>query len=345
MAVDLTSLFEDPKLMFFGVKEDTALFVRMDRESYARSIFFDRRLQPVEKRFINVPVQQLLDHLGASGFDPPKLRFIHHFAHSGSTLLARALERPGNLVIREPAHLRQVGVSAGAAAGAALPGPQDAMLKLSLALLGKRFAEGSTIIIKGNVPISLVGEAIASADPGQPAVLLHFPLEDYCAAVLRTPNHRRWVESVCSEIRLDTDPMVGDLARLSVAEKAGALWFAMIRRFETLLTRYPAMRSLEANRFFDRPEEAIFAVSACLDAGLDREEARSVAAGPLFSTYSKNPGLPYDASVRIERREQAKADLEDELRSARRWVERRAEPHSLPEALSRPLLGGASPLL
>jgi hypothetical protein len=337
--MDIAAIFDDPRLMFFGLEGGVALFIPMTRESYARSIFFDRRLQPAEQRLVRIPLPSLLNHLDEVGFTPPRLRFIHHFAHSGSTLLARALDHPANLVIREPAHLRQLGVSSGAAVRESVPADQRALLDLSLTMLGKRFSVGSTVIVKGNVPISLVAEAIADVDPGQPAILLHFSLEDYCAAVLRTPGHQGWVERVTADISLHQDPVVGDIARLTAAEKAAALWYSMIKRFERLLALHPEMRSLDANQLFERPAETIAAASSLLAAGLTMQNAAAIARGPLFSTYSKNPALPFDNAVRRDRSREAKALLADELRLARRWVEQRAAHDALPEALDRPLIG------
>jgi hypothetical protein len=345
MQLDVASIFDDSHVMFFGFEGEYARFVPMTRESYMRSIFFDQRIQPANQQSFRVPIDPLMAHLATTGFTPPRIRFIHHFAQSGSTLLARALDHSGNLVVREPLHLRQLGVAASAATDGPLPTEQRAVLEFSLSMLGKRFAAGSPLIVKGNVPISLLAGAIADVDPGQAAILLHFPLDDYCAAVLRTPNHQRWLESVTGEIELGSDPLVGDISRLSAAEKAAALWYSMIKRFERLLALHPAMRSLDANQLFDWPAETIAASSELLDAGLGVAEARAIADGPLFSSYSKNPAIPYDPATRVERREQAKAMLAPDLQLARRWVEQRPTGECCPMALDRPLLGEVTKLL
>ena len=322
--------------MLFGLDGGVARFVPMSRETYARSIFFDRRLQPAGQEFVQVPLQPLLAHLGEAGFAPPRIRFIHHFAHSGSTLLARALDQPGNLVIREPAHLRQLGVNAGAGADDGAAANLQPLLALSLTMLGKRFSPDSSVIVKGNVPISLLAETIAKMDPGQPAILLYFPLEDYCAAVLRTPGHRNWVERVTADIGLSRDSNVGEIGGLTVAEKAAALWYSMMQRFERLLIQNPNMRSLDANQLFDRPAETISAASDLLGAGLNAESAEAIAKGPLLSTYSKNPNVPFDNSMRRKLSEETKAQLGDELLAARRWVENK--DRQIPMSLDRPLV-------
>ena len=343
--MDLAAIFQDPRMMFFEYGNGNARFVPMTRESYARSIFFDRRLQPAGPQSTVEPLAPLLAHLTETGFAPPRLRFIHHFAHSGSTLLARALEHPGNLVIREPVHLRQLGVSAGAGARDSVPAPADGLLPFSLTMLGKRFSPDASVIVKGNVPISLLAEAIAKTDPGQPAILLYFPLEDYCAAVLRTEGHQGWLNRVTADIRLRLDPLVGDIAALSVAEKAAALWYSMIKRFDRLLAANPAMRSLDGDQLFDRPAETIAAASDLLGAGLDAAAAEAVAKGPLLTSYSKNPEVPFDNSARLKLRAEAQAQLSGELDAARRWVDRRLGDEGLPATLDRPLVGESPQLL
>ena len=340
MPIDVATIFEDPRLMLFGYEGEFARFIVMDRDSYARSIFFDARVQAADQQVYRVPLAPLLAHLANTGFKPPRIGFIHHFAQSGSTLLARALDHPGNLVIREPLHLRQLGVGAATSSAQKLT-----LLQFSLNMLGKRFAPDAPLIVKGNVPISLVADQIADLDPGQPAILLHFSLADYCAAVLRTPNHQRWVESISSEIGLQQDPSIGNLAHLSVVEKAAALWYVMVKRFERLLALHPAMRSLDANLLFDRPAATILAANGLFDAGLSEVEAAAAADGPLFATYSKNPNMPYDPATRIERREQTKSELKAELDLARRWVDQRNGLAAVPEALDRPLLGQSARLL
>jgi hypothetical protein len=345
MQLDLATLFNDPRRMFLSFEGDFAHFVPMTRESYERSIFADSRVQLAPGTPIRVPLDPLLDHLDRTGFKAPKIRFIHHFAQSGSTLLARALDRPKNLVIREPLHLRQLGVACGAGSHGRLTADQRSVLAFSLTMLGKRFDADASLIVKGNVPISLLADEISELDPGQAGILMYFPLEDYCAAVLRTPNHQQWLSNVTSEIGLGLDPLVGDTTNLTVPEKASALWYSMIKRFERLVAANSAVRTLDANMLFEMPGETIAAASKLLDCGIDQNEASNIASGALFSTYSKNPGVSYDPALRIERREEAKKRLASELLEARRWVARRADEFGLPAKLENPLLGAPPALM
>ena len=67
--------------------------------------------------------------------------------------------------------------------------------------------------------------------------------------------------------------MVGEISSLTLAERAAALWYSMIKRFERLLAANPGMRTLDANMLFDMPAETIAAASKLLDAGIDANKA------------------------------------------------------------------------
>ena len=108
MTVTLNDLYEDPDHYLHSFDGEYAVFVPMDRDAYARSIFLDRRIQPADSGAIRAPIEPLL-----RGWPPVRTaRWIFHVAHCGSTLLANAMERLGDhIVLREPAALRQVAVS------------------------------------------------------------------------------------------------------------------------------------------------------------------------------------------------------------------------------------------
>jgi len=347
MTIDLDRLFTDPTLMFYGFEGDHARFVTMSRNSFTQSIFFDRRIKLAEPQAYRVPLDLLLRSHAERGFVSPKLHFIHHVAQCGSTLLARALDLPErSQVVREPFHLRQVAIHGGAGFESAYAEADwRAMLGLSLTMLAKRFVPTAPVVVKGNVPISMIADAIGEADPGQAGILLHFPLDDYCAAVLRSDNHRAWVESVTSELRLNQDPMVGDIDGLSTAEKAGALWFSLVKRYDRYLSANAALRSLDANRLFDSPAGTIVESAKLFGIALSDSEAKAMVDGPLFATYAKSPDQPYDPSLRVERREEAKRDLKADLDAARAWVEKQASAFTLPDSLARPLVGDPAALL
>ena len=344
MSVTIDRLFDDPSLFLHSIEGDHARFVEMDRDTYRSSVFFDGRITRSGPTIYRIPLALLFDAARERPPQAPKLNFIHHVAQCGSTLLARALDGDAALGIREPFALRQLGVRAGASGKA--PGEGWTVLTaLVLRLLGKRFDPGQPVIVKGNVPISMIAGPIAATDPGQAGILLHFPLDDYLAAVLRTPNHGEWVDTVVGELRLGEDPVVGSVDGLSTAERAAALWLSLVSHYARLQEANPQMRSLDANLLFDQPAATVAAAAELFGVAMTSEQATAVGEGPLFHSYGKNPDQPYDPAQRIERRDQTRRERGEELAAARRWVEGRLGDANLPDALANPLLGEASLLL
>jgi hypothetical protein len=279
-------------------------FVPMDRAAYHRSIFLDHRISLAEG------AQFALELDGLAGVIPPAqpIGWIFHVAHCGSTLLARALEElTGALVLREPSALRQVALDA-----------DPLHLPAVLALLGRRYPEAGRTVIKANVPVNFLLEPIAAADPDAPAILLYSRHTDYLLAILRSPNHRGWVRAISTLLagRLETHDAASD------AELAAALWLAQHRRFAAALQAMPRARTLEAEQFYARPAEALTAAAALYELPGGTEAAAAIVAGPLFTTYSKNPGLAFDNAARLARRQHLVGQLASELAEATAWLAR-----------------------
>ncbi|HYI48152.1 MAG TPA: hypothetical protein VEX35_06765 [Allosphingosinicella sp.] len=316
----IESLFASPDHHLFAFEGDQAIFRTMDRGAYHRSIFLDRRIAALDDREMRVPVEALT----ANDIAVPRIAWIFHVAHCGSTLLARALDREeGNLVLREPRPLRQLGLTRGAADGG-----WRARLHLAAALAGRRYRPDLPTIVKANVPVNFIAAELMALDPSAPAILLYFPLRAYLLAVLRSPAHRQWLVNVTTQLD------IAGVAGLDVAERAAALWLAQMRLYAELLAQYPGVRSLHAGELLDAPRPALAAAAAHFgaDADLDADE--------LLTTYSKVPGQAFDNTARLELRAETERAIGPEIARARAWVEDRP----VPSRLDRPLVG-VSPLL
>lgn len=343
----ISDLLHNPDFYLFGFENEDALFLRMNRESYAQSIFFDGRIVTLDDNLIRVPLAQLLVSISEAAAPAPRIGWIFHMAHTGSTLLSRALDRPGKtLVIREPMTLRALGVEAGASHHPGFAKERwGERLDLSIAMLDRRYSENETVLVKANVPVNCIIPEVLAGAPNPKALLLHFGLEDYLTAILRGPNHRQWVENIFSELRLGEHPETGQAGGLQTAEKAAALWLFQIRAYAEVLAANPGVCSLDANILFDEPLLCLKAASDYFDCPMDDDEAQKVVSGDLFSTYSKNPNAPFDNAHRKARVAETRTALADEFVIARSWVEARLAISPLPERLARPLYGENSKLL
>jgi hypothetical protein len=203
------------------------------------------------------------------------------------------------LVLREPMALRQLAFT-----------PDPERLRLVLAMLARRYDGEEPTLVKANVPVNALLPAIAAADPAAPAVFLYLGLEDYALAVLRSPQHRGWVREMAARF-------AGAPAGASDAASLAALWLWQMRAFAAALDALPLACTLDAERFYADPAGTLAALAPRLGRRADPARVAEVAAGSLFSTYSKRPGLAFDNAARLERRAALLRELGGELAGLR----------------------------
>ncbi|MGV8929071.1 MAG: hypothetical protein ACOH1E_04930 [Brevundimonas sp.] len=329
MTLTLNDLFVSPDHFLFAFEGERIVFLPMNRAAYERSIFCDGRIEAVSRQAVYAETRPLL----RAALDRPVTSpgWIFHVAHCGSTLLARALEKEAaDLVIREPLGLRQLAVET-VRRGAAATAPT---LRLATTMLGKRYAPDAPVIVKANVPVNFAAEALMALAPETPAICLYYPLERYLAAVLRTENHRKWVESVTTELELAIAALTGSsLAGCDTTQRAAALWRAQIEIYARLAARFPRVRTLDAADLFGRPAEVLTAAFALFGVAASAADISTVVAGPLFSAYSKNPALAFDDARRRTRETETLERLGPELERAIAWLADRGLDAALPSAI------------
>jgi hypothetical protein len=303
MSLTLDDLFASPDHYLQSLEGDAAIFMPMDRAAYHRSIFLDHRISPAANRSMRLPLAALTGEARA----PARTGWIFHVAHCGSTLLARALDDPSlNLVLREPLVLRQQAFAR-----------DPKRLALTAAMLSKRYREDLPTIVKANVPVNFLLPDLVALDPEAQAIFLYSTLPDYLLAILRSENHRGWLNRVTAQLAA----YLGDLSHLSDAERCAALWLAQMRAFTSAISLMPNARALDAEAFFTAPRPTLQAAAAHLGVPMSDAAIDATVAGPLFATYSKNPELPFDNEARLERRAELEEPLAPELAQAQSWIE------------------------
>jgi hypothetical protein len=316
MSLAIDDLFASPDHYLHSFDGEAAVFVPMDRAAFHRSIFLDGRISPARDGVMGVAAGAL----AGKGGKPAPTAWIFHVAHCGSTLLARALDQPStNLVLREPLALRQLALA-----------PNAERLTVTLAMLSKRYRADAPTIVKANVPVNFLLPDLTASDPNARAIFLHYGLRNYLLAILRNDKHRAWVRNVTGQLK----PYLGDLSALPDAECAAALWLAQMRAFAAAIAALPNARSLDAEDFFAAPREFVGLAAGHLDVPMTGEEIQALVDGPLFSTYSKNPELPFDNAARVARRAELEDAIAPELEQAQNWIAARSEALPATQAIA-----------
>ncbi len=336
--MNLQSILSSPDLYVQSFDRDEAIVFEMDQNAYQRSIFLDRRIAAKNMEHKRVRRSEVLAAVNEA---PPAgpINYIFHIAHCGSTLLARALDLPGeNLVLREPYTLRQLGVEV--AAGV----EDEATIRMMRVLLGRRYNSGGPVIVKANVPVNFMIPNLMRPQAEQPAIFLHYGLDDYLLAILRSQIHRDWVLHVANELKSGIEKLTGARAAdESVAVSAARLWLAQILHFERALTEFPNSKSLSAEDLFETPKAVLDAAFALFGQPQSEAAIEAIISSDLFTRYSKDPRHKFDNAQRVARRAKLKEELAAELEAGRAWAMARAE--QLPPRLARPLVGDGCDLL
>ncbi len=251
---------------------------------------------------------------------PAPTGWIFHVAHCGSTLLARALDRlPTNLVLREPAALRQLALA-----------PDQQRLALVMAMVSKRYRTDMPTIVKANVPVNFLLADLVAFDAHAPVIFMYLGLKDFVLATLRNERHRLWLKRVTSQL----SAYLGDYSAMSDAERTAALWLSQMHAFSAAIARLTNARSLDGEQFFAAPSHYLGLASRHLGVPMTSDEIEASVRGPLFATYSKIPEMPFTNETRLALRAALEPALASELGEARSWVEDRGGEQKAVEAVA-----------
>lgn len=349
--LDREGLLTSPDYFFWGYKGSIAYFVNMNRSLYYKSIFCDGRIYPRNNEVITMPLVQLLDKFEAIDFAAPKLNYIFHMAHGGSTLLSRALDIPGSdIVYREPAALRQLGVAAADEQFGDSPPPiWQRVFKLSTTLLAKSYAKTERVIIKANVPVNFMISELMAVNPNTRGIILFAGLDDYLLSILKSQGHRGWLRNVVAEVGNSIDTILGLTAAerdsLSDAEAAAALWMVQMHLFAAALKQHANLRSLDGEAFYSKPKLTLSKACEFFRLRVKDQKLERIVNSELFTRYSKNPEQQYDNKLRLQNKETLRSEIGAELAQARDWVSHRRQQCPLPESLPKPLTAQLTKLL
>lgn len=292
---DLQSVVSDPSWLpsHWDGQANALQFVHLPRERHAELTFLaDEYLEPVD---LPKATFAIADLLSAARPQSPAPYFIFHSAFCCSTLLARAFDIPGAaMALKEPQILNEL---AGAAQRQQLAGD---LFALVLNLLARPFAEGERLIIKPSNVVNLLAPALMNANAQSRAVFLYAPLPRFLGSVAAKGLWgRRWARRLFLQLRRDTGIEFGlsdaeqfELSDVQVTALASLMHHA---QGADLLRQFPGrVLTLDSEVLLARRVETIAAAAAQFRLGLDQDQSRDIADGPVFATHSKAIGRAFD---------------------------------------------------
>ncbi|MDP3675958.1 MAG: hypothetical protein Q8R44_12835 [Novosphingobium sp.] len=257
---------------------------------------------------------------------PGPLHFLFHSAFCGSTMLTRALDRPGVAMgLSEPVILNDVvGLRRRGGERRAVARVAD----LATRLLARPFAPGEAVIVKPSNVVNPLAELLLALRSEARAVFLYAPLETFLISVARKGlDCRLWVRELADGYL--TEQYFGplglaphDMFRQTDLQIAASGWLAQHAHFASLAEKLgpDRLRTLDADRLSADPQAALAAAARHYGLALDPQAVAMIAAGPAFTRHSKS-GAAYSAQSRSDDYAAARAAHGDEIGKVVIWAE------------------------
>ncbi|MFA7585749.1 MAG: hypothetical protein WCY11_06065 [Novosphingobium sp.] len=339
MASPLPFSLGDPRWLAHRLVEgsDAARFLWLPREDHASVPFLTDACLGQRPLADDVALAECLKLPDAGG-----LHFLFHSAFCASTLLTRALDRPGvSMGLSEPVILNDVvGLRRRGADPRAVARAADAATRL----LARPFGPGEAVVVKPSNILNPLAELLMALRPHARAIFLHAPLETFLISVARKGlGCRFWVRELLEGYLRDGAIDLGfapeDYFRQTDLQVAAVGWLAQHRIFFRLAEKLGPQRlaSLDADRLAADPHTAILAVAGHLGLTLDDTAAAEIVAGPAFHRHSKS-GEAFTPATRSASYSTAHAAHEAEIGAVMEWARAVAASAAVPLAAPYPLL-------
>lgn len=310
---------------------DGISFLRLTKGDYERSSFLDARLVSAAAAKHLLSFDQIAAAIAP--LSPAECGgFIFHIGHVGSTLLSRLVgAHSGAFSLREPMVLRTF---ASLATGAQQPPRQwvsdpDARLSICLKLLSRTFEPAQTAVVKATSFVSELASSLMSRASNPKAVLMYVAPESYLATILGGPNSRQEARLLAPSRLLRLHRRIGSIAwqlpALSEGEMLGMSWACEMSALAAAARTAPdrALR-LNFDQFLANPAPSLLAVLRHFNLDVNAGEVGTILSGPDLRRYSKAPEHAYDAQLRSDVLNEARAVHSAEIQRGLQWLERAA---------------------
>lgn len=269
--------------------------------------------------------------------DTRPLHFLFHSAYCASTMLVRALDRPGSATtLSEPVLLNDM---VGWRRRGAEPRTHGRAMDDALAMLGRTFEPGEAVVVKPSNIFNPLARGALMLRPQARAILLYAPLRAFLLSVARKGMWcRLWCRELLESYLADGYVQLGfeprDYFRQSDLQVAAVGWLAQQQAFAALIDWAPdRVASLDSETLTADP---VAAVAAAMDHyGLPGDRA-DIGAHPAIGRNSKS-GTPFAAGERQRDLAAAETAYGEEIEQVAAWAEAVASQAAIPLDLPQPL--------
>jgi hypothetical protein len=301
---------------------DTVSFIRLNRSDYEQASFLDARALTPRTERRALPWPQVAAAIEAAGL-VENCGFIFHIGHVGSTLLSRLIgTHPRTFGLREPLILRQF-------ARTWSGGDFEARMSGCLKLFSRTFDPQQSALLKATSFVSELAPDLLMRASAPKALLMHVSPESYLATILGGPNSRREAISLTPGRLMRLHRRVGrevwQLGSLSEGESLALGWACEMSAL-ALAAQLAGNRVMrfDFDKFLADPAPRLLSALRHFEISASAAEVSEILSGPHMRRYSKAPEFAYDAALRREVLNAARAEHAAEIRRGLAWLDRAA---------------------
>ncbi len=279
-------------------------FGRFEREALSRASFLDYRIEAAAQAWADASIDDLL--AASSSVRPAKPAFLFHTSYCCSTLLSRALDRPGSvLALKEPEIVMGLSNAYRMAQHQAAQDEIHKLRNLLLALIARPHVGDECVLVKPTNAANNLVPLFAALDI--PIILLYGDLRGFLTSVIKKGDPcKTLIRQIYRVYAMDNIGVSAipqrDALALTDLQIAALVWRHQIELFNAVLStpRNTTVRPLDFHTLLQRPAETLNAASDHLKLAHDVDYCRTVAEGALFRTDAKDESRTYDATQRAQ---------------------------------------------
>ncbi len=323
----------------FDPEHDAVHFVHVPREAHRRATFLtDQHLAPDRPPVVIERARAVAAAKDAAG----PLHFVFHSAFCCSTLVARALDRPGwAMGLKEPVILNDI---VGWRRRGATPPQLRSAIDDALTLLARPFGPDETVIVKPSNVVNGLAVTMMDVRPDARALLMYAPLPDFLASIAKKGLDGRLFarELFLNQLKdgmvrlgFDQDQLFGQ----SDLQIAALGWLVQMQLFGAMVHRFGAgrVRTVSSDVLLADPRRTTKELAALFGLKAASATIDAVANGPGFTTHSKD-GAPFSAQARSDEYAEAANRHADEIEKVLTWTRAVAEQARISLKPGPPLL-------
>lgn len=307
---------------------DSILFTRLKNIDFERASFLDARLITPQTASLMLPWPEVSAAIEAARL-AERCGFIFHIGHVGSTLLSRLIGSHGAVFsLREPVILRTLAQLDGDAPPSWRNCGFDSRLTDCLKLLSRTFAPQQLAVVKATSFVSELAAKLLSRPSAPKAVMMYVSPESYIATILGGPNSREearlFAPSRLLRLQRRLKVEAWKLASLSEGEVLALSWaceMSALAQAHAASSVGGRILCVDFDRFLINPAPILAQVLRHFDAPATPNEVLAIINGPLMHRYSKALEHAYDAALRRDVLNQARALHGSEIMRGLAWLD------------------------